>query len=244
MSSSTTGGGHQPHQQPLKPITRRSILSDPRLSQLFQLSSQLEDLANSIEVRPVEKEQQQLQLQNNNAAKGGAKLKTPNGNQPLLPLSAAAAAPKPTTPSSSANGFNYRRLEDSERSFEEEDEYQPLPDGSDQPPNPPPLPPPPRYSTVSDSCMSTSSQADSTTTPSSMTGSGFGTAKDPPAAAAVEDGGGDAWQARCVELEWSLQKFREQAQNIREMLRDKVGYAIHVIRFFSFFKNFLCVNPF
>ena len=33
----------------------------------------------------------------------------------------------------------------------------------------------------------------------------------------------EAWQARCLELEWSLQKFRDQAQNIREMLREKVG---------------------
>ena len=30
------------------------------------------------------------------------------------------------------------------------------------------------------------------------------------------------WQGRCVELEESLQKFRDQAQNIRELLREKV----------------------
>jgi hypothetical protein len=30
------------------------------------------------------------------------------------------------------------------------------------------------------------------------------------------------WQARCIELEDSLQKFREQASNIRELLREKV----------------------
>ena len=32
-----------------------------------------------------------------------------------------------------------------------------------------------------------------------------------------------AWQTKCFELESSMQKFREQAQNIREMLREKVG---------------------
>ena len=31
-----------------------------------------------------------------------------------------------------------------------------------------------------------------------------------------------AWRARCLELEVSLQKFRDQAQRIREILRDKV----------------------
>ena len=30
------------------------------------------------------------------------------------------------------------------------------------------------------------------------------------------------WQARCVELELALQKFRDQAHNIRKLLRDKV----------------------
>ena len=32
------------------------------------------------------------------------------------------------------------------------------------------------------------------------------------------------WQARCVELELALQKFRDQAHNIRKLLRDKVRY--------------------
>ncbi len=40
----------------------------------------------------------------------------------------------------------------------------------------------------------------------------------------------DAWQSRCLELEWSLQKFRDQAQNIREMLREKVS-EILIINF-------------
>ena len=32
------------------------------------------------------------------------------------------------------------------------------------------------------------------------------------------------WQTRCVELEFALQKFRDQAQTIRELLREKVRY--------------------
>ncbi len=43
---------------------------------------------------------------------------------------------------------------------------------------------------------------------------------DPAVAAAADMAD---WQARCVELEWSLHKFREQAQSIREMLREKVS---------------------
>ena len=43
----------------------------------------------------------------------------------------------------------------------------------------------------------------------------------------VGDGGSKAdpicWQTRCVHLEMSLQKFRDQAQSIRELLREKVG---------------------
>ena len=31
------------------------------------------------------------------------------------------------------------------------------------------------------------------------------------------------WQARCIELELALQKFRDQAHNIRKLLRDKVS---------------------
>ena len=32
------------------------------------------------------------------------------------------------------------------------------------------------------------------------------------------------WQARCIELELALQKFRDQAHNIRKLLRDKVRW--------------------
>ena len=33
------------------------------------------------------------------------------------------------------------------------------------------------------------------------------------------------WQARCIELEMALQKFRDQAHNIRKLLRDKVSQS-------------------
>ena len=35
--------------------------------------------------------------------------------------------------------------------------------------------------------------------------------------------GTTCWQTRCVELEFALQKFRDQAQTIRELLREKVS---------------------
>ena len=36
--------------------------------------------------------------------------------------------------------------------------------------------------------------------------------------------GNTCWQTRCVELEFALQKFRDQAQTIRELLREKVSF--------------------
>ena len=40
---------------------------------------------------------------------------------------------------------------------------------------------------------------------------------------AAATGASDAmWQGRCIELEESLQKFRDQAENIRELLGEKV----------------------
>ena len=40
---------------------------------------------------------------------------------------------------------------------------------------------------------------------------------------AAATGASDAmWQGRCIELEESMQKFRDQAQNIRELLGEKV----------------------
>ena len=42
-------------------------------------------------------------------------------------------------------------------------------------------------------------------------------------AAATATGASDAmWQGRCIELEESMQKFRDQAENIRELLGEKV----------------------
>ncbi len=38
------------------------------------------------------------------------------------------------------------------------------------------------------------------------------------------------WQARCIELEDSLQKFRDQAHGIRELLREKVG-ILHALKY-------------
>ena len=61
-----------------------------------------------------------------------------------------------------------------------------------------------------------------TTPPEEGGGGGGGIGNTAIAAAA---GGDDVtcWQTRCVELEYALQKFRDQAQTIRELLRDKVG---------------------
>jgi len=44
-----------------------------------------------------------------------------------------------------------------------------------------------------------------------------------PTSNAEAGGQEDPWQSRCAELEWSLQRFRDQAQNIRELLREKVS---------------------
>ena len=61
--------------------TRYSILSDPRLSQLFALSSQLEALAHSIDVQPPPQKQQQ-QPQKSKTRSG---LATPAISLPELP---------------------------------------------------------------------------------------------------------------------------------------------------------------
>ena len=43
------------------------------------------------------------------------------------------------------------------------------------------------------------------------------------------------WQARCIELELALQKFRDQAHNIRKLLRDKVSEQdFDLILYFNF----------
>ncbi len=101
--------------------------------------------------------------------------------------------------------------------------------------------PPMRFSSLSlGSRMSTSSQgAESTPSANSVLSDSCTTMK---AGFGTENEGGDAydetcqtwvdiskpkteseWQARCVELELALQRFRDQAQNIRELLREKVS---------------------
>lgn len=190
-----------------KASNRRSILSDPRLSQLFQLSSQLEALADSIEVKPLEEDDDGKKV--NGGGGGGSKAplngsKTPNGNQPLIPITASKREPC----------FEYERLESGGGGSELQcyDSNPPQQGGQCYDPSAQATA---RYSAVSDSCMSTSSQ-----------GAGSSSAATPSEATRGEGAwpaGEGAWQARCVELEWSLQKFRDQAQNIREMLREKVG---------------------
>ena len=98
---------------------------------------------------------------------------------------------------------------------------------------------PPRYSTLSDSRMSTSSQgADSTPSANSVLSDSIllQSADSLPEATTTAASGGlqkknetmmrptseAEWQARCIELELALQKFRDQAHNIRKLLRDKV----------------------
>lgn len=49
----------------------------------------------------------------------------------------------------------------------------------------------------------------------------------PDGAADLELDPAACWQSRCMELEFSLQRFRDQAQSIRELLRDKVRYNLN-----------------
>ena len=46
------------------------------------------------------------------------------------------------------------------------------------------------------------------------------------------------WQARCIELELALQKFRDQAHNIRKLLRDKVSEQDFDLHNYSIFRQF------
>ena len=108
---------------------RYSILSDPRLSQLFQLSSQLEALADSIEVKPLATPPPTENGGNDTFRRQGGEeegdggddtptppvlppkmngSKTPNGNQPLLPL-----LPLPPKPNGNFE-IQYQRLGNSE----------------------------------------------------------------------------------------------------------------------------------
>ena len=137
--------------------------ADPRLSQLFQLSNQLEELANSIECGP-------LPFSMDSSADKGKK--TPNGNTPLGIYSQGEV--------------QYQRLSNSAPLPEEELLLS-------------------RFSMVSD--MSTSSQSQE----GIKTGSEYKPNRFNP-----------DWQARCVDLEMSLQQFRDQAKTIRELLKVKV----------------------
>lgn len=108
--------------------------------------------------------------------------------------------------------------------------------------------PPPRYSTISDSHMSTSSQgAESTPSANSVLSESSLVLQSGdilPEAVELEASSGKTieeqkktmqpsptseaeWQARCIELEMALQKFRDQAHNIRKLLRDKVSKNLY-----------------
>ncbi len=89
MDVVSSDGGSRRRRPKSTSSTRYSILSDPRLSQLFDLSSQLEALAETAEIRRA-----------SSAAAGDATKappskqavvgsKTPNGNQPLLAMTSS-----------------------------------------------------------------------------------------------------------------------------------------------------------
>jgi hypothetical protein len=223
---------------------RASILSDPRLSQLFALSSQLEALAESFSTPspppPELPPKAATATANGDYSNHGLTL-------PQLPPKSAALqqryfSPEKRMPASSASSYEitYRRLTDDEEDAEElngagfDEDFSELMNSA----------PAPRYSALSDSFMSTSSHtlfdfggvtngASAAETPSSTTSSGGKMAvatvcdvleaeDEANSNAADTTDGFDPWKSRCFELEMSLQQFRDQAQNIREMLRMKV----------------------
>ena len=181
---------------------RHSVLSDPRLSQLFELSNQLEVLADSIssdlakETSSSTSTQRQQQQQYHQPISNGNK--TPNNNQPLRQM-------LPCGPMDISEGFGggschplitYRRLADESSE-----------------------------NTISGSCSHNHQKRFSVVSDDMSTSSGISAIRSH--AISPEEGEDlrvdqGAWQTRCVELEESLQKFRDQAQNIREMLREKV----------------------
>ena len=176
----------------LKHHNRHSVLSDPRLSQLFELSNQLEVLADSIssdlakDTSSATTSKQQQQQYNTPVSNGN---KTPNNNQPFRPMLAEGVSENHAM-------INYRRLTD------DNSENSTTISGSQRHK---------RSSVVSDD-MSTSSGI------SAIRSHAISPEEDVLGMDQV------AWQTRCVELEESLQKFRDQAQNIREMLREKVSF--------------------
>ena len=251
---------------------RYSILSDPRLSQLFALSSQLEALAHTIEMEAA------ASVAIDDLPESSTSTSTTTTATMLSSASAASKPPdlppkpkfglgqgshtdrsngnvfKPRPDPKKSSEIEYMRLEDTndvlnffncdyENIFEEEDNEE----GNGPPPGLD-LVPPPRYSTISDSRMSTSSQAESTPSANSVLSDSCPTmkadfeARDEPDEPDmlwpdVEDRLEDQpkpkteseWQARCVELELALQRFRDQAQNIRELLREKVSAVVCLV---------------
>ena len=84
--------------------TRYSILSDPRLSQLFALSSQLEALAQSIDVQPP-------------SPTKNSKIEPPkaflnNNNSLMMASSVPSLPPKLSNEDEDDTSVEYRRLED------------------------------------------------------------------------------------------------------------------------------------
>jgi hypothetical protein len=249
---------------------RYSILSDPRLSQLFALSTQLEALAHSIELEAAVSASGAVSSASGDSSKppelppkpkfGNSIYDRSNGNV-VSTLKSRRNPPPPTPPKpnqyvdkKSSTEIQYTRLQNNSESVDEvlnffdydyenlfeEDEDEDAENGGDGAPNLD-LIPPPRYSTISDSRMSTSSQAESTPSANSVLSDSCPTMKAefdsrdevdeqellwPDVEDRLDDQpqpkNESEWQARCMELEMALQRFRDQAQNIRELLREKV----------------------
>lgn len=102
-----SGVGSKKQQQQRGSTTRYSILSDPRLSQLFALSSQLEALAQSIDVQPSAKSTQ-----------SGPK-KCSNNNHMMTSALMSSSTPQSTSDHAilddqQETSVKYRRLQDEE----------------------------------------------------------------------------------------------------------------------------------
>ena len=243
---------------------RYSILSDPRLSQLFALSSQLEALAHTIEMEAAASvaidELPESSMSTATPGPASAATKPPHlPPKPKFGLGQGSLTDrsngnvfKPRPDPKKSSEIQYMRLDDTndvlnffncdyENIFEDNEDNE---EGNGAPPGLD-LVPPPRYSIISDSRMSTSSQAESTPSANSVLSDSCPTmkadfeARDEPDEPDmlwpdVEDRPEDQpkpkneseWQARCVELELALQRFRDQAQNIRELLREKVSSVV------------------
>ena len=248
---------------------RYSILSDPRLSQLFALSTQLEALAHSIELEAAVTAAGAVSSASADTSKppelppkpkfGNSIYDRSNGN--VVSTLKSRRNPPPQTPpkpnqyvDKKSTEIQYTRLQNNSETVDEvlnffdydyenlfeEDEEEEEENGDDGAPSLD-LIPPPRYSTISDSRMSTSSQAESTPSANSVLSDSCPTMKAefdsrdevdeqellwPDVEDRLEDQPlpktESEWQARCMELEMALQRFRDQAQNIRELLREKV----------------------